>query len=108
MKKQKLPNIVSIAILTVITVFFWIGLDLYRALTIAPPPTVSPAVLAKLDPSLDQESLDKLQQRVYNQSSTSSTTVLRVPEGVDDLTTPTPSVVPLPTSSPVATASASP
>lgn len=63
--KTKLPSLVTISILTVITVAFWIALDVYRALTTKPAPAVSEEVLSPLDPTLDQEELDKLRNRLY-------------------------------------------
>jgi hypothetical protein len=65
MRKAKMPSLLTIAILTVITVIFWIGLDVYRALTQKPAPEVGPKILAPIDSSLDTQSLDKLEKRVY-------------------------------------------
>lgn len=65
MRKQRVPGIVTVAILTVITVVFWIILDVYRTLTVKPAPTVSEEILSPIDPDLDQTYLNRLQQRVF-------------------------------------------
>jgi hypothetical protein len=85
MKKQHLPSIVVVLILTVVTVVAWIALDVYRALTTKPAPPVSEQVLEPLNPVLDEESLDKLVSR--NQFSEESLPTAR------PLATPTPAPV---------------
>lgn len=64
-KKKKRPPLVNTLIMTVITVFIWIGFEVYRALTIPPPSEVSAAALLPLNPTLDSATLSELQNRVY-------------------------------------------
>lgn len=63
-QKNKLPGLVTIAILTVITVIFWTGLEVFRELTVKPEPTVAAEILAPLNPNLDVDSLNKIQKRI--------------------------------------------
>ena len=66
MKKQiKAPAIVTIAVLTVITVVFWIGFETFRLVTKKPEAPVPPEIIAPLNPTLDANVITKLQQRVY-------------------------------------------
>lgn len=105
MGKTKLPSMVTILILTALTVFCWVGLDVYRALTIKPAPIVPAEVLNPLDPTLDEEGLNKLEQRVYIEPNLISPIPLRA--GDDPLVienTPTATVIPL--STPTATTEA--
>ncbi len=69
MKKQKVPGIVTLAILTVITAIFWVVLDVYRVLTTKPDPVVPEEILNPLDPTLDQGSIDLLQEKLFLQDS---------------------------------------
>ena len=65
MEKQKRPNFVTIGILTVITIFLWIGFSVYRAFTITPSTKVSDEILKPITPTLDTETLSKIDQRVF-------------------------------------------
>ena len=65
MEKQKRPNFVTIGILTVITIFLWIGFSVYRAFTITPSIEVSDEIIKPITPTLDTETLSKIDQRVF-------------------------------------------
>lgn len=65
MRKPKTPTLVTTAILTLITVFFWAGFEVYRSLTIKPAPPVPEKILQPLDPNLDTKSLDEIQNRTF-------------------------------------------
>lgn len=104
MKSNKnVPGLVVLIILTLITVFCWIGLSIYRALTTKPPVEVSEAVLAPLDPTLNQEYLDRLPQRGYIENLATGTTQITI---LEELASPTPSATPIASES--ASASATP
>lgn len=90
-KKKKLPPIVQIAILTMVTTILWVGFEVYRAFTKEPAPVLASGALTPLDPTLDASSLNALQQRLYLSDQ--------------ELTVVTP--VPTPTAAPVPTATAS-
>jgi len=68
MKKQKKPSFVIIGILTVITIFFWIGFSAYRALTVTPPVKVPDEILKPIAPTLDRETLLKIGQATESAS----------------------------------------
>ncbi len=61
----KTPTAVTTAILTVITIFFWIAFEIYRSLTTKPSPPVPPDIVTPLNPTLDVAGLNKLQQRMH-------------------------------------------
>ena len=65
MKKLKPPKGVSIAILTLITIIFWAGFEVYHSLTAKPTHVVATDVINPIDPTLDTQSLDSLNQRLY-------------------------------------------
>lgn len=59
------PSIVTIAILTTITIIFWIFFGVYRVLTSEAVVNVPPEVLIPINPTLDQNALGKLEQRIF-------------------------------------------
>jgi hypothetical protein len=103
MKRPKPPNLVTIAILTTITVIFWVFFTVYRAFTKHPSPEVPAPILEPLTPNLDKNALDKLQTRIFFEEGEFP----QIP-----ILTPTPEQLPsieltgTPTPSPTATAEA--
>ena len=67
--KKKTPNIVVISVLTVITMLTWIFYEVYQTLTTPPSLEIQPEVLAPITPTLDSQSLDKLQKSVFFEDS---------------------------------------
>lgn len=65
MNKTKLPSIISVLILTLITVIMWVSLDIYRALKKPTEITVSKEISQQLNPSLDQDSIKKVESRNF-------------------------------------------
>ncbi|MDP3994653.1 MAG: hypothetical protein Q8P91_02395 [bacterium] len=65
MKKNKLPNIVSTAILTLIVIFTWIVLSVLRIFMVKPSPEVSAEILKPVNATLDTNSLDTLEGRIF-------------------------------------------
>jgi hypothetical protein len=65
MKKTKLPSPVTLAILTLITVVFWISFGVLRILTAKPSPKVSAEILNPLTPTLDTETLNKIESGIF-------------------------------------------
>ncbi|HKC05099.1 MAG TPA: hypothetical protein VKC54_04495, partial [Patescibacteria group bacterium] len=57
MQKNKLPNLITILVLTLITVLLWIGFSVYRAFSLAPEPSVPKNVSEPLVPTLDTSAL---------------------------------------------------
>ncbi len=98
----KTPAGVTLAIITLITIFFWIAFEVYRTLTVKPAPPVPTEIISPLNPALDVTALNKLQQRMYlsdDQIGNNTVTASIVP-------TPTPPPAGGPT--PSATQSATP
>lgn len=99
MKKLKTPTAVVTAILTLITIFFWAGFEIYHALTTKPAPPVPAEIINPLDPTLNTKSLDSISQRLFLSDTQIGNTQAQTP-------TPVPTQTPSPT--PNATASATP
>lgn len=103
-KDNKIPSLVVIVFLTVITAVIWVGMEVYRTLTTKPAPAVEEKISQPLDPNLDQITLDALGQRLYLDNLTQTTTLV-APESSP---TPAPTVTPLPSVSPEGSPTASP
>jgi hypothetical protein len=105
MNKPKTPTIVTSAILTLITIFFWVGFEVYRSLTIKPAPSVPEKILAPLDPSLDTNSLNAIKDRAFlTDDQIGNIQASVIPSATTSPTsTPLASASAIPTSSPSAT-----
>lgn len=101
MKNFKLPSLVTIAILTAITVVFWVFFGVYRVFTTQTPPTVTAAISTSISPNLDTKALENIEKRLFLTNDQIGETVI-VPNA-----TPTPSIIVTPevTSTPTATSS---
>lgn len=103
MKKNKIPKPISILILTLMTTVVWVSLNIYRAITVGPTPSVAQDVSEALNPTLNKEAITKIESSVFFQDS-------EIPQ-ISTVTSGTPApqiVLPSPSLSPVATISASP
>lgn len=65
MKKLKAPRLVTVFIFTTITVIFWVFMGLYNVITSTPPINVDPELLKPINPILNQEALDRLENRIH-------------------------------------------
>lgn len=65
MKKTKVPSIISLAILTLITSIFWIFFSLYRVFTDKSEPKVFKEILESFSPSLNEEVISEIENRVF-------------------------------------------
>jgi hypothetical protein len=65
MKRPKPPNLVTMAILTTLTIIFWVFFTVYRAFTTQPAPELAPEILEPLSPNLDKNALDTIQTRIF-------------------------------------------
>lgn len=105
MKKNKLPNVISVLILTLITIIMWISFNVYWAVTGKPTPSVTQAISDPIDPTLDTDTINKIESSLYFDSS-------QIPQNVVTQTivsaTTIPTIAPGPTAAPIASASASP
>jgi hypothetical protein len=96
MKKNKLPSLISILILTLITSLMWISFNIYRSLMSQPPPVVSGEVSNPLTPTLDKDSINQIEERLFLDDS-------QIPDNIAVGT-----ATPVATSTPEATPVASP
>ena len=90
MRKLKAPRLVTVAIITTITIIFWIFISVYTILTTKAPVTVPPEILEPIDPSLDIGILDQLEKKGFIEEG----------EVPINISTPTPTLAPAPTSIP--------
>ncbi len=105
MKNIKAPKLVTIAVLTLITAVFWAGFEVYRIFTQKPTPPVPQTIINPINPTLDQNTLNSLQGRMYLDESQIGQTIATTPAPVAQ---PTPPPAPTPNASPSATLSPSP
>ena len=63
--KKKLPIQVVLAILTTITVVFWVGFSVYSAFVTDAPDQVSEEILKPLSPELNLQTLAEVEKRLY-------------------------------------------
>lgn len=84
MRKNKLPPIVTILVLTLIVVVFWIFFSVYRVFSNKPSPTVPEAVLAPIEGRLDTQTIEEIKTRIYQEGST--ITIVTTPEPVSEET----------------------
>ena len=65
MEKRKLPSLVSMLILTLITCVVWASFEIYRVFNKPTTPSVPPSVSEPLSPTLDQETVSLIQNKIY-------------------------------------------
>jgi hypothetical protein len=99
MKKNKLPSLVSILILTLLTSVVWVSLSVYWAVKTKPPESVPKAVSEPLTPTLDQDTISKIESGMFLDNS-------QIPQNITTGSSPLPS--PIPEKTPVASSSATP
>lgn len=67
-QNKKLPNLVSILVLTLITVVMWIAFNVYRAILTTTGPSassVSDEVSSPFTPSLDKDTIDEIESKIF-------------------------------------------
>lgn len=95
MNKSKLPNLIPILILTLITVVMWVSLDVFRALKKAPELTVPTEITQPLIPSLDQNSINQIESRIFLNDSQIPDNVTSSSPTPKALATPSPTIQPV-------------
>lgn len=88
MEKIRAPRLVTVAIMTTITIIFWVFFGVYSVLTTKPPVDVPPEILEPISPELNTEALGKIEQRVFFEEGEIEELVVKV--------TPKPSPSPTP------------
>lgn len=98
MKKNKLPSLISVLILTLLTSVMWISFSVYRSLTTKPAPAVLPEISEPLTPTLDSDTMNQIESRIFLNDS-------EIPENIIiTAATPVPTIAPvIPSPTPVAT-----
>lgn len=61
---NKLPNVVALMILTLVTLLIWLSFTVIRSFTAEAPPVVPPEVVLPVNPKLDTTVIDQMQQRL--------------------------------------------
>jgi len=65
MKKEKLPRVIILIVLTSITVVFWVFFSIYSAVSKTTPVSVTEEVILPLDPKLDTQTINQMEERIY-------------------------------------------
>ncbi len=76
--KPKLPNLVTILILTTITSIMWIGLGIYHSVTEEAPASVSEEILRELTPTLDKAAIEKIKSKTFVSPAEIPSTIITV------------------------------
>ena len=110
MRKRKPPNLVIIAILTTITVVFWVFFSIYRVFTDEPSYDVPAEILEPVSPTLDTSLIDKIESRIFFREGEVVTQIQIASPTATPTATPeaSPTATPTVTPTPTATATASP
>jgi len=94
MNKQKIPGLISVLILTLITIVMWVSLDVIRAFKKVTPSVVPSEISQPIIPSLDQISISQIESRIFLDDSL-------IPSGITNSPlTPTITPTPVPTIEP--------
>ncbi|HLE49250.1 MAG TPA: hypothetical protein VI819_04455 [Patescibacteria group bacterium] len=93
-RRQKVPKLVNLAVMTTITIFAWIFFDVYRAIRKTPQINVDEAILSPIVPTLDRDTLSEIEKGVYFEKSsivlpTPTPTTIEVEEIINVTETPT-------------------
>lgn len=106
MQKSKLPSLITILVLTLITVLMWIGFTVYSAITRTPEPSVPTEVSATIVPSLDTDTINKIESGIFFNAGQIPPLTLTASPGPSN--TPIPKVQNTPVASASGTPTASP
>ena len=64
MHKNKLPGLVVLMVLTLITVVFCISFNIYKSFTSISPVDVSEKILLEITPKFDKETIEIMKSRI--------------------------------------------
>ncbi len=65
MKNKKLPSIVALMILTLITAVFWIMFLIYKSFTSEVPNPIPEEITSQISPKLDTETIEIMKNKIY-------------------------------------------
>ncbi len=103
MTKNRLPKPITLLILTLLTVVLWVGLSIYRTITIKPPTDVPQNISNPLNPTLDTNVINNIESAIFILDS--EIPALNIKQNETSVSAATP--IPAPTPVPESTASAS-
>lgn len=106
MKKAKTPSLVTLAVLTTITVLFWVFFSVYRIFSSEPSPNIPAEILEPVSPTLDRSLIDKIEGRIFFREGEVTTQIQIATPTATPTETPTASPTASPTLSPTPTATA--
>lgn len=102
MKKNKLPSLISILIMTLITSVFWVSLSTYRAFTLKPAESVPEEITNPIDLNLNQKVINDIESRIYLDSSQIPQDIIKTSSSpVPQPKTPSPTPVSVATPTPI-------
>jgi|SRR3972149_660447 len=92
MRNPKAPRLLTTAILTTITVVFWIFFEVYKIFVSTPNINVPEKLLDPIDPSLNVDVLREIESKVYFEEAQIPETII-TPASTLILPTPTPTII---------------
>lgn len=104
MKKNKLPSLITILVLTLITVLMWVGFSIYQAFSKPAISSVPDSISSTISPILDSNTIKKIESSIFFDESQIAT----IDKPVSQSPTPTGLPITLPTPTQIASPSASP
>jgi hypothetical protein len=63
--KNKIPSLVVVLVLTLLTAIAWVGFSVYRAISQKEGPVLSEDVTKDLSPSLNSEIIENMKNRIF-------------------------------------------
>lgn len=101
MKRNKLPSLITVLILTLVTTVMWVSLSIYRAFSQKPTPSVPQEIVNPLTPTLDQKTMTQIGSSVFLDDSQIPEITITKPGSPAPQATATTAATPTPISTPV-------
>lgn len=67
---NKLPNVIALMILTLVTLLIWLTFTIFRSFTREAAPVVPVEIVLPVNPKLDSSTVNQMQQRLYPEATT--------------------------------------
>ena len=106
MKKNPLPKPITILVLTLLTTVVWVGLSIYRAVTVKPSATVSEEILKPINPIINTAGIDQIESAIYFEDADIPEIQLTKSQKSETIEVPTETTVPEIEEAPVSSESA--
>lgn len=62
---NKLPNVINLMILTLVTLLIWLSFTVIRSFTKEPAAVVPTEIVLPINPKLDTQTIDQMESRIY-------------------------------------------